>query len=427
MSRDGRYGQAPTARRQRYRCTGPDGSFHRFTPPLPREMTVGGVCPSCDTHVAAHAGPVVSRTYRHRLHLVAEALVAVGRGVSYASASQRARAAAGREVLSGDGAGGLVAEWVDVWAPVVLEALAEKEAPETLVLDSTDFHWTNARTKTRRREFAVLVAYGYTAEGKRRVWGIKAAPTAKAEDYMALLTDLALPAPPRTIVSDRDEAIAAALRRMWPAGSADAPFLFACEHHLRLRAQAALAQDKADAGRGRWMRRLDTAFRRPEGWEEFAAAAGELGVAAAWVAEHGPAIAAQVAVRHELPPHRSTAGAEAAAARLRKLFEARSFALRNARRTNLLLGLARLHLNNADDVETYHRIMREHAEANAGGAPQRQRAGRDTYAPGARRATPSLRLPAPTSQSASAPAKATPPAASRASCPPAATRAASGR
>ena len=299
-----------------------------------------------------------------------------------------------RDVLTGDGTGALVAEWVDVWAPVILDALAETEAPETLVLDSTDFHWTNARTKTRRREFAVLVAYGYTAAGKRRVWGVKASPTARADDYRELLEGLRLPAAPQTVVSDKDEAIAAALRRMWPAGSPDAPFAFACEHHLRLRAHSALAKDKADAGRGRWMRRLDTAFRRSEGWEEFVAVAGELGATATWVAEHGPAIAAQVARRHELPPHRSTAGAEAAAARLRKMFEARSFALRNARRTNLLLGLARLHLNNADDVQTYHRILREHAEANGGTAPRHQRTGRDSYAPGATRATPSLRAPA---------------------------------
>ncbi|MHA3946366.1 hypothetical protein [Cellulomonas bogoriensis] len=72
---------------------------------------------------------------------MAEALVAVGRGASYASASQRARAAGGRDVLTGDGTGEYVAKWVDVWAPVVLDALAETEAPETLVLDSTDFHW----------------------------------------------------------------------------------------------------------------------------------------------------------------------------------------------------------------------------------------------------------------------------------------------
>lgn len=400
VSRDGRYGHAPAPLRQRYRCTAPDGEFHRFTPPMPRELTTGGVCPTCDTHVAAHAGPVVSRAYRHRLHLVAEALVAVGRGVSYASASQRARVASGRDQLVGDGTGALVAEWVDVWAPVVLAALAETEQPETLVLDSTDFHWTNARTKTRRREFAVLVAYGYTASGKRRVWGVRASPTTQLADYANLLADLHLPAAPRTVVSDDAPAIAAAVRQTWPAGAPGTTFIFACEHHLRERVREALLKDKAAVGRGRWMRRLDTAFRRPEGWQEFARVAAELGATATWVAKNGPAIAAQVEIRHELPPHRSTAGAEAASARLRSIFEQRSFALRNARRTNLLLGLARLHLNNADDVETYHRILREHAEANAGRAPKPQRTGRDTYLPGATRATPSLRLPAPTGQPA---------------------------
>lgn len=88
----GTYGQAPT--RQRYRCSDPDGAFHRFTPPLARELTEGGVCVVCDTTVAAHTGPVVSRAYRYRLQLIAEALVAVGRGVSCTRAAQRARVAA---------------------------------------------------------------------------------------------------------------------------------------------------------------------------------------------------------------------------------------------------------------------------------------------------------------------------------------------
>lgn len=393
VSRDGRYGRAPTSRRQRYRCTAPGGTFHRFTPPLPREAARGDVCPTCDTHVAEHAGPVVSRDYRHRLHLVADALVAVGRGVSYSLASQRARVAAGRNLMNGDGAGGLVAEWVDVWAPVVIAALAETAQPETLVLDGTDFNWTNRRTGTQRREFAVQIAYGYTADGVRRVWGVRAAPTAQAEDYAALLHDLHLPAPPRSIVIDDDKAIQAALRQVWPPGTADAPVVFLCEHHLRERVIAVLRKDNAHAGKGRWMRRLDTAFRRDEGWEEFSEVAAELGATADWVRTNGPAVAAQVAVRHELPAHRSNAGAEAAAARLRNLLEQRSFALRNARRTNLLLGLVRLHLNNLDDADTYHRIMREHAEACQGRAPQPQRTGRDTYVPGVKRAQPSLRLP----------------------------------
>jgi hypothetical protein len=50
------------------------------------------------------------------------------------------------------------------------------------------------------------------------------------------------------------------------------------------------------------------------------------------------------------PAHRSTAGAGAAVHRFRNLHEQRSFSLRDANRTNLLLGLARLHLDNRDDV-----------------------------------------------------------------------------
>jgi len=56
-----------------------------------RERTEDGVYDVCGNAVHAHAGAVVSRGYRHRLHLVAEALVAVGRGVSYTRAAQRAR------------------------------------------------------------------------------------------------------------------------------------------------------------------------------------------------------------------------------------------------------------------------------------------------------------------------------------------------
>jgi hypothetical protein len=135
---------------------GPDGQFHRFTPPLPRERTLDGVCDVCDSTGHAHAGPVVSRGYPHRLRPVAEAFVAVGRGVSYTRAGQRARVAAGRDPTAGDSAG----QMVDAWAPTIVAAYAETDWPETLVLDSTDFWWTNARTNTRRRDFAIQVAYG---------------------------------------------------------------------------------------------------------------------------------------------------------------------------------------------------------------------------------------------------------------------------
>src|SRR5665811_2084358 len=88
---------------------------------------------------------------------------------------------------------------------------------------------------------------------------------------------------PRSIVIDDDKAIQAALRQVWPPGTADAPVVFLCEHHLRERVIAVLRKDNAHAGKGRWMRRLDTAFRRDEGWEEFSEVAAELGATADWV------------------------------------------------------------------------------------------------------------------------------------------------
>ena len=69
----------------------------------------------------------------------------------------------------------------------------------------------------------------------------------------------------------------------------------------------------------------------------------------------------------------------------------RSFALRNARRTDLLVGLLGLHLDGRDDPAVYRRILQEYAEANGGGAPNAQRAGHDRYDPATHRAIPSLR------------------------------------
>ena len=121
----------------------------------------------------------------------------------------------------------------------------------------------------------------------------------------------------------------------------------------------------------------DTAFRRDEGWDQFHRATSILGASAAWTANNDAQLRLQTSVRHLLPAHRSTAGAEAAAHRLRNLYEQRSFSLRNANRTNLMLCLTRLHLNNRDDVNAYHRILRQAAEAGKGRPRQGQRLNRD--------------------------------------------------
>jgi hypothetical protein len=59
-------------------------------------------------------------------------------------------------------------------------------------------------------------------------------------------------------------------------------------------------------------------------------AAQPLRHAGSWAREWNERLAAQTSVRHLLPPHRTTFGAEAAAHRLKNLLERRSFSLRNA-------------------------------------------------------------------------------------------------
>lgn len=70
-----------------------------------------------------------------------------------------------------------------------------------------------------------------------------------------------------------------------------------------------------------------------------------------------PQFRLQTSAGHLLPPRPSVAGAEAAAYELRNLYEQRSFSRRNAARTNLLLGLTRLDLNDLDNINAYHRIL----------------------------------------------------------------------
>jgi hypothetical protein len=114
----------------------------------------------------------------------------------------------------------------------------------------------------------VLLAYGYLPDGGRRLLGVRASASAQLADYLQLLADLQLPCPPVTVVADDAQAVVVAVRAMWPAAHGLSPVMFAWEHHLRIRALAALKIDKADVPTGRWVRRLDTAFRRPEGWAE---------------------------------------------------------------------------------------------------------------------------------------------------------------
>ena len=106
--RDGTYGSRARPR-QRYRCY-PDrtdrDSFHRFTPPLPREHVVAGddQCDECDEHRGVHHGEMsVARRHSWPARIVARALAELSAGGSYGDVSRWALRAVGRAPSGGAG------------------------------------------------------------------------------------------------------------------------------------------------------------------------------------------------------------------------------------------------------------------------------------------------------------------------------------
>ena len=388
---DGTYGRPP---RQRFRCvgdvvnvrTGEVRPFHRFTEVLPRRTTQASVCDTCDNHVAPHQGRVTTRSWHFPLEVVAGALVAVGSGSTYVRAADRARLEAGVPRLDPETGGQLVAEWLDTLAPVVLDAHAEHAWPSRLVLDSTRFMAVNPVTSSRQLAFTVLGAYGYPgrAVGRRRLWALRAYHRATAAEWEDFLRQLDCTVPPRVVVCDGSPEIENAVRAVWPAQPSPSfpiPFVFRCLFHLAENAREALAKDGITGGDTPEGRRLDTAFRRSEGWDEFRDFTAALPATTAWVAGIDDTVTTQVDVRRFLPPPRSTAALDTALGRVRDFLDSRSFVLRNQARTNNMLGLVRLHLNSNDSAAIYHRILREALTGNGGTAPVIQRNGYDPAPP----------------------------------------------
>ena len=394
------YGQPP---RQRFRCfgevvnerTGELRDFHRFVPVLPRLLVEAGVCDTCECEVHRHRGPVTSRSYAFPVREIAAAFVAVGTGASYLQAADRARVAAQRERLPGERGGALVAEWLDLFAPVVIASHVELEWPETLVLDSTRFMVTNPRTGTQTLAFNVLGAYGYPAQGRPRLWALQASHHGREQEWEALLSSMNVNNPPRLVITDKAVEIRNAVRRVWPAQpspSFPVPYVTRCEHHLRGNAVDALREDRVDHFGSLRMDALNDAFHSPSEWSAFVrTVTAKQPATRAWLAANST-VTDQVAVRHLLPPHHSTAALDQRLGRVRDFLDSRRFVLRNKRRTNLLLGLVRNHLNDVDSERRYVAQLRAHLDQVA---LEPQRSGYDTAAgprtPTQRRRRPSLR------------------------------------
>lgn len=370
VSRDGTYGKR---RRQLFRCTDPSGVFHRFVPPVPRQRAESGVCDLCDNQVHVHQGPVALPNGLYEVREIAEALVSISKGLSYTETARRVRgrywgtSGKTRRAPGTVEGGQTVADWLNQFGPVILEAYEETHWPETVVLDGTSFLHTNARTGVSSQLFNVLCAWGYEAGDKKgRLWQVKASPSAQGADWQDFLS--ALPGKPVSVVCDADKGLVAGVKAHWGRGRGGV-LIHQCEHHMWKNGMKALKEDGHAYYGNQLSGLLSAAFKSPGGWQAFAQAVQTEPVAPAtqkWVKYWDQAMLPQTTRRSTIPAHYSTGALEPKIGDIREVLGRRAWTFRNQARMNLLLGLVRLRLNRQDDIQRWAVLIRDHLDAHGG-------------------------------------------------------------
>jgi hypothetical protein len=386
---DGTYGK-PGHRRQRYKCAPRRGKPQVFTELMPREESWHEACEQCERHLERREGPKAPRNYHFVARGIAEALLAVGAGATYMQASRVARDRARRfrvdsetgEVRESDH-GQLVADWVELFAPVVFESRRPTFWPPegSLLLDHLPFRVRaldaeGRRIPAGRVAFDVFCAVGYQA-GKPRLWRAEAFTSAHPANWSAFLG--ALPGEPKRIVCDAHAGMLRAIEERWPAAE-----LHQCEWHLQHALDRLLVKEMRSNPSGE----LEGLRARAEGaltgtsfWRAFVRAARtvENESLERWIAVNDPIIERQFARRGRSSDRPAdmpltTAALEQLARPITAALHPRRYALKNRERLNRLLMLLQLHTNGQDDVHGYTKTIRSWLEANGGRPTDRRRA-----------------------------------------------------
>lgn len=364
-------------RKQRWRCTLPDGSYHRFLGVVSRTRTTDETCTECENHLAPHEGPAAPAEFEYLLREIAGALVEVGRGSTYSDAAQRVRMRANvgktgelHDVTSGQ----TVAEWLADFVPVIAARHQPAAWPAVLVLDSVSFRWTDKLTGKNHMLYSILAAYGYDENGKHgRLWKIEASPTGDSAAWASFLASM--PGTPVSVVADQDNAIQRGVQVRW-GDDAYLKMMHLCEHHMGVNARAAMGRDKLTP-EDEICQLFGPALISRTGWDAFERAVVEhpkAGNTKRWTAKLSKKLQAQTTRRGEIPPVFSNGALEASLDKVRTIVAPRAYAYRNRTRTNLMLELVRLSQLRADNAGDYTADIRTHLTAHNGRPPRTYRA-----------------------------------------------------
>jgi len=285
VTRMGTYSSAGIPR-QRYRCTPDDGAkVHSFTPVLPRQQQVGGEeCAECAEHGHILRGDTVAgRQQWYSTHQVAEGLIQLSRGSSYAAVGERARldrlaaieaANRHRELTHPDAktrsvhrfgtdhasTWRLPAAWVERYSPLLfdpwattqtdaaLAAIADGGVPRVVMVDDKPIYSKSRTTRAGRKKmlFSLIVAVEVLLDDDgthrtNRVRLIRAMPTHQADAYRLVLAELGYI--PDVVISDGSHSARSAVEWLMQRGEAEGRSVtwMLSHHHVQEQLQRAMA------------------------------------------------------------------------------------------------------------------------------------------------------------------------------------------
>lgn len=426
--------------RPRYRCMTPVGSRgHVFSLPVSvRQPTEehpdsGAACASCEHTYERHEGLKTGHHFVFAHKEIAQLLIGVGELKSLREASKDLRIelervnqrapdkTAFRRIAAGQTSkqANLAVNYVDAYAPTIVDALLPKVWPKVVAVDSTTM-MTRGYRPISDRDLDPGDGEPEWAAGEKRAGDLKAGTIMSAVDHtgpegvLFLIQAqggkdteswrrffLSRSGAPDWVIADLDPAIARAVREVWPNA-----VLFHSGYHIR---QLLRKWAKADGipnrvkldqpvpaarrGTGGWstsddsgllkygphplMEAIDRSQRGPTEWAELLAAvekyiSPDKLALRSWIATNELLIERQreiIRVRRDIP--RSTGSLEGKIDTLLDPLKKRAGRWKNVRRLNLVLGLATLRARGDAREARYAKLIREHflAQHNLSHAP----------------------------------------------------------